>query len=83
MNFAKNPGGIFHKTRRFYTWYNDTYERNIMSENKEQNSNSFAKEMATQAVTSAVVSAAAVLGTYAAFAAVGWYIQKKNDKSNN
>ena len=83
MNFAKNPGGIFHKTRKFYTAYNETYERNIMSENKEQNSNSFAKEMATQAVTSAVVSAAAVLGTYAAFAAVGWYIQKKNDKSNN
>ena len=53
-----------------------------MSENKEKTyTNSFAKEMATQAVTSAVVSAA-VLGTYAAFAAVGWYLQKK-DKSNN
>jgi len=84
MNFAKNPGGIFHQTRRFYIAYNETYERNIMSENKEKTyTNSFAKEMATQAATSAVVSAAAVLGTYAAFAAVGWYLQKKNDKSNN
>jgi hypothetical protein len=83
MNFAKNPGGIFHQTRRIYIGYNETYERNIMSENKEKTyTNSFAKEMATQAVTSAVVSAAAVLGTYAAFAAVGWYLQKK-DKSNN
>ena len=54
-----------------------------MSENKEKNTNSFAKEMATQAVSAAVVSAAATLGTYAAFAAVGWYLQKKNDKSNN
>ena len=54
-----------------------------MSENKEKNTNSMAKDMATQAVTSAVVSAAAVLGTYAAVAAVGWYIQKKNKKNSN
>ena len=81
-NFCKNSRGIFGQSRRIYIGYNETYERNIMSENTEKNSNSFAKEMATQAVTSAVVSAAAVLGTYAAFAAVGWYIQKK-DKSND
>ena len=51
-----------------------------MSENKEDTTPSLAKELATQAVSAAIVSAASVVGTYAAFAALGWYLQKKQDK---
>ena len=54
-----------------------------MSENKEQKTQSTAKIVATEALSTAIISAASVVGCYVGLMAIGWTVQKYNDKKNN